>query len=80
MQQKISNDTWNCMCTVGLFLAMYSRTEESLMGNAHEFSTVACAGGAVQYCSAGSHSLLPVPTEIPPGRPAGLLPRPPSQS
>ena len=46
------------------------------MGNAHEFSTVACAGGAVQYCSAGSHSLLPVPTEIPPGRPFAAAPAP----
>jgi hypothetical protein len=40
-------EVWNCMCTVELFLAMYSRMEESLMGNAHELSTVAYADGTV---------------------------------
>ena len=72
MLQKISNDTWNCMCTVGLFLAMYSRTEESLMGNAHEFSTAACAGGAVLL----GRITQPASAHGNPSRPPGLLPRP----
>lgn len=59
------------VCTVGLFLAMYSGTEESLMGHAHEFSTVvrvrrwSTGTGAVPVGWIGFR-ILPVPTEITP--------------
>lgn len=43
-----------CACTVELYLAMYSRTEESYMGNAHEFSAVHQGTGSA--CNAHGES------------------------
>jgi hypothetical protein len=62
---------------IGLYLAMYSGTEESHMGNAHEFSAVVYTqtqgAGTLPHWSCSSRGrstcwldrILPVPTENP---------------